>query len=148
MVFHYFTPITLWCIINHSQLVFWMFIYFWEKERERKSVHLGGRGRERGRQRFPSRRHTVSAEPDKGVSPTKHEIMTWDEIKSQRLNLTERPGTRHFWPPKHFLPWLSFSIKSKMFQDEPQVYYPSSTSTPKQPFLLLLLLMVPFVHVT
>ena len=47
-----------------------MFIYF---EREREWV----RGRERGRERIPSRLHTVSTEPDAGLEPTNREIMTW-----------------------------------------------------------------------
>ena len=35
-----------------------------------------GRGRERGRERIPSRLHTVSTEPDVGLDLTNHEIMT------------------------------------------------------------------------
>ena len=51
-----------------------------------------GRGRERGRERIPSRLHTVSAEPDVGLETTNCEIMTWVETKSQILNLLSRPG--------------------------------------------------------
>ena len=36
----------------------------------------GGRGRERGRERIPSRLHAVSAEPDAGLELTNCEIMT------------------------------------------------------------------------
>ena len=36
----------------------------------------GGRGRERGRERIPSRLLTVSAEPDAGLQLTNREIMT------------------------------------------------------------------------
>ena len=38
----------------------------------------GGRGRERGRERerIPSRLCPVSTEPDGGLEPTNHEIMT------------------------------------------------------------------------
>ena len=39
-----------------------------ERERERK--------RERERERIPSRIHAVSTEPDVGLYPTKHEIVT------------------------------------------------------------------------
>ena len=36
-----------------------------------------GKGREREeRERIPSRLHAVSTEPDKGLDPTNHEIMT------------------------------------------------------------------------
>ena len=35
-----------------------------------------GRGRERGIERFPSRLHIVSTEPDAGLHPTNDEIMT------------------------------------------------------------------------
>ena len=36
----------------------------------------GGRSRERGKERIPSRLHTVSTEPDVGLELTNHEIMT------------------------------------------------------------------------
>ena len=48
-----------------------MFIYF---ERERESTSRGGA--ERGRQRFPSRLHAVSTEPNVELEFTNHEIMT------------------------------------------------------------------------
>ena len=35
-----------------------------------------GRGRERRRERIPSRLHTVSAESNVGLDPMNHEIMT------------------------------------------------------------------------
>ena len=35
-----------------------------------------GRGRERGRQRIPSRPQAVSTEPNVGLEPTNSEIMT------------------------------------------------------------------------
>ena len=53
-----------------------LFIYF---EGERESVCEQGRGgteRERGRERIPSRLHTISAEPDVGLDLTNCEIMT------------------------------------------------------------------------
>ena len=50
-----------------------LFTYF-EREREHKS---GEGQRERGRERIPSRLHTTSTEPDVGLEPTNHEIMTW-----------------------------------------------------------------------
>ena len=52
-----------------------MCIYF-----ERKRVHVSKgrteRARARERQRIPSRIHAVSTEPDVGLEPTNHEIMT------------------------------------------------------------------------
>ena len=35
-----------------------------------------GRGRERGRERIPSRLCAVNTEPDVGLEPTNHEIVT------------------------------------------------------------------------
>ena len=37
---------------------------------------MGEGERERGRERIPSRLHTVSVEPDMGLKPTSQEIMT------------------------------------------------------------------------
>ena len=48
-----------------------MFIYLL---RERKSTSRGGA--ERGKKRIPSRPCPVSTEPDMGLDPTNHEIMT------------------------------------------------------------------------
>ena len=50
-----------------------MFIYF---ERERACAHKLGRGRERGREKFPGRLHAVSVEPDTGLDPRNHAVMT------------------------------------------------------------------------
>ena len=49
-----------------------------ERERERERKHEWGRGRERERERrrVPSRLCITSAEPDMGLEPTNHEIMT------------------------------------------------------------------------
>ena len=65
-----------------------MFVYF---ERERGKA-WAGEG-QRGRERIPSRLHAVSTDPDVGLESTNHEIMTWAEIKSQRLNWLSHPGT-------------------------------------------------------
>ena len=43
--------------------------------KEHVHVYVEG-GAERGRERIPSRLHTVSAEPNTGPSPTNHKIMT------------------------------------------------------------------------
>ena len=65
--------------------------------RESESKH--GRGRERGRERIPSRLCTVSSEPDVGLKLINYEIMIWAEIKSQMLNQLSHPGTplRYFF---------------------------------------------------
>ena len=39
-------------------------------------VRVGGRGREKGKERIPSRLHTVSSERDTGLDLTNCEIMT------------------------------------------------------------------------
>ena len=39
-------------------------------------MHKQGRGRERGRERIPSRLLTLSAEPDSGFDPMNLEILT------------------------------------------------------------------------
>ena len=56
-----------------------LFIYF-ERVREQ------GRGRERGRERIPSRLRVVSTEPDAGHDPTNCEMTIWAKIKSQMLD--------------------------------------------------------------
>ena len=43
-------------------------------------------GEEREEERAPSRLNAVSTEPSVGLNLTKHEIMTWTEIKSWTLN--------------------------------------------------------------
>ena len=60
--------------------------------RESACAHEGRRGRERKRERIPSRLQAVSAEPDKGLYPTNQEIMTRAKIKSQMLNELSYPG--------------------------------------------------------
>ena len=46
------------------------------------------------RERIPGRLHTVSTEPDVGLEPHNHEMMTLAEIKSWMLKPTEPPR----WP--------------------------------------------------
>ena len=52
-----------------------MLVYF-ERERERDSMHEQRRHRERRRERIPSRRCAVSTEPNMGLEPTNRELMT------------------------------------------------------------------------
>ena len=49
-------------------------------------MHEHGKGRERRREKIPSRLHAVSTEPSSGLSPTNREIMTRAETQSQMLN--------------------------------------------------------------
>ena len=46
------------------------------RQRERKTKHEQGWGRERGRHRIRSRLQAVGTEPDAGLEPTNREIMT------------------------------------------------------------------------
>ena len=60
-------------------LFFLMFIYFWD--RERQSMNRGGAEREGDTEpEMGSRLWAVSTEPDPGLQPTNHEIMTWAEV--------------------------------------------------------------------
>ena len=60
-------------------LIFLMFIYFWD--RERQSASGGGAEREGDTEsETGSRLWAVSTEPDAGLEPTNHEIMTWAEV--------------------------------------------------------------------
>ena len=63
-----------------------------------KNVYLE---RERGRERIPSRLHTVFIEPNMGLKPTNRDLTTWAEIKSRTLNRPNHPGGSkmfiYFW---------------------------------------------------
>ena len=71
-------------------------VYLFIFERETREHKQGGQ-RERGRDRVPSRLHTVHTEPDAGLQLMNCEIMTCAEIKSQPLNQLSHSGT----PSKH-----------------------------------------------
>ena len=55
-------------------------------------AHKQRRGRERGRERIPSRLCAVSTEPNTGLEVTNREIMTRAKIKSLTLNRLSHPG--------------------------------------------------------
>ena len=66
--------------------------YFWE--RERQSMSGGGAEREGDTEsEADSRLWTVSTEPDAGLDPTNHEIMTWAEVGHLTDWATEVPQT-------------------------------------------------------
>ena len=72
------------------------------REREREPVCMSRGGAEREGERIPRRPCTVNAEPDAGLKPTHHEIMTRAQIKSQMLIQLSNPGARRlsktsFW---------------------------------------------------
>ena len=76
-------------VIKRNVILFYLFInvylfIFRKKVRER--------GSEREGERILSRLHAVSTEPNMGLSPMNHEIMTWAKIKSQTLNRLSHPG--------------------------------------------------------
>ena len=73
-----------------SLLIYLKFIYlFWERRRQRQ----WRKGRERGRERLPSRLHAVGAEPDMGLEPVK----LCDHDQSGNQELDAQPTE----PPKH-----------------------------------------------
>ena len=61
------------------------------RERERAHMSRGGAERKRERERAPSKRHAVNAEPDEGLELTNREIMTYNKIESQTLNQLSHP---------------------------------------------------------
>ena len=76
-----------------------MFIYFWERETktETETETEQGRGRERERQNLkqaPGSELAVSTEPDEGLEPTNHEIVTWAEVRRLTAWATQAP--QHF----------------------------------------------------
>ena len=77
--------------------LFWS-LFIWETERER----VGERQRERGRERIPSRLHTVTVEPDVGLKLTNRKIMTWAEMKSWMPNWLSHPGAPQYFSILHF----------------------------------------------
>ena len=91
----------LQCVIGSLRaplflIIFFKFIYFWERHREREREW--GRGRERGRERMSSRLCAVSTESDVGLELTNHEIMTWAKTKSQMpIRLSHQGPQYHFY---------------------------------------------------
>ena len=94
----YFTHCNLWQILFHRLIKTFFLTSFILRERERE--HISGVGAKREGERIPSRLCTVITELDAGLYPTKHEIMTWAEIKSHTLYQLRHPGT-----PKNIFKW-------------------------------------------
>ena len=73
-----------------------MFIYFWERERERERActQVGEGQREKGgdtESEAGSRLWAVGQEPDVGLELSKHEIMTWAKVGSLTHWATQTP---------------------------------------------------------
>lgn len=116
-----------WCsknlqsLSNRVNFFFFLKVYLVERERERackymcmheqgveqregegqKGERWGERGREwereRQRQRQRQADSLLSMEPRLRAWSHDHEIMTWDKMKSQMLNLLSHPGTPREW---------------------------------------------------
>ena len=59
-------------------------------------MHEYGRGRERGRERIPSRLRPINAEPDLGLNLMNRKIKTWAEIKIQAPDKLSHLGTPNY----------------------------------------------------
>ena len=71
-----------------------MFIYSWERDRERQSVSGGGSEREGDTEsEVGSRLWAVSTEPDAGLKLTNCEIVTWAEVGRLTDWVTQVPPT-------------------------------------------------------
>ena len=75
---HFLSPYPYICL-HYVVFIFFAYLFilrdiYFERQ------HKWGRGRERGRQRIPSRLHTASIEPNMGLEPTNGEILTWAEV--------------------------------------------------------------------
>ena len=69
-----------------------MFIYFWERERERESMSRGGAEREGDTEsKADSRLWAVSTKFNMRLEPTNHEIMTWAEVRCLTYWATQAP---------------------------------------------------------
>ena len=69
------------CLINaFSEIVFKVYLFEREGEREKEGV---GKGQREGEREYPKQFCTVSSEPDMGLELTNHEIMT--RAKDRRL---------------------------------------------------------------
>ena len=71
------------CLVSLSDLVFFMFIYLREREREGDTESKVG-----------SRLRVVSTEPDAGLEPMNHEIMTWAKVRCFTSWATQVPQVR------------------------------------------------------
>ena len=99
-------------------VVFAWSIYFFSvclfilRERARECACVSREGqRERERDRIPSRLCAVIAEPDMGLDPMNHEIMTWAETNSGMLNCLSHQGTPGVLVHTYTYPLIIFKIQ-------------------------------------
>ena len=76
-----------------AKLAYYFFkcFYLFSRERVHASEGAGEGETQRGRERIGSRLWAISTDPDTGLEPVSHEIMTLVEIKSQMLNQLSHP---------------------------------------------------------
>ena len=85
-------------------------------------VSKKGRGGERGRERILSRLHTVTAEPDVGLSPRNYEITTWTKLRIRHLTdrTTWAPWNKSsnckIWPVKRVLDFVLLQSTVLIFE--------------------------------
>ena len=126
-------------VLNHSQSPFLNYFLFFNVYlfilKEKESTSRGGaereRERERERKRIPSRLCIVSAEPNVGLEPTNHDIVTWAETKSLTFNWLSHPGSPELLS-------ILFGVTAKFYM---QGYYCGLRMVIKGGVFLLLLLL-------
>ena len=91
VVIYYSSPIchALLHVLCPFFKIFLMLIHFWERETE----HKQGRVRERGKYIIWSGLQAISTEPNGGLEPMNHEIMTWAEVRVLTDWATQAPLT-------------------------------------------------------
>ena len=88
-----FLPSFLSSPSSFSFFFFLSLLNYFEREHKSKQVSMcRERGRQRGRERIPSRLCAVSMEPNSGLDPMNLEIVTLAQIKSRKLNPQSHPG--------------------------------------------------------
>ena len=81
------------------------------------------RGRERRRERIPSRLCVVSTEPDGGLKPPNHEIMTWAKTKSWMLNRLSHPDAPYRLYPKLVHNFTDYKMWSEVFNEPHKTFW-------------------------
>ena len=92
----------MWKYFSFFLLIFFLNIYFWD--RERQSMSRGGSEREGDTEsEAGSRLWAVSTEPDMGLEPTDRETMAWAEVRRSTDWATQAPQYVFF-----YLCWFIF----------------------------------------
>ena len=128
-----------------------MFISFWERERYRVWAVAGQK--KRGRHRIQSRLWAVSTEPDVGLEPMNHGMVTWAEVGRSTYWVTQHPITFSFsnylkalliqeisFSSIFFLTISKHTAKFKEVHREiPYMQYPDSTITVHYSYIIMYL---------